>query len=596
MEMLNTILQQCIECNLCQEECAFLSKYGSPKEIAETYNPEDEKHQSMAFECSLCGLCAAVCPSGINPARMFLEIRQEAVRQGGGDFPEHAVIRDYESRGTSQHYTYYAFPKDCETVFFPGCTFPGTRPGRVIQVFEYLRKTIPDLGIVLDCCTKPSHDLGRANFFENMFDEMKSYLLTNGVRAVVVACPNCYEIFKEHGTPLKVTTVYEILATGNLPETNKVEAVVTIHDPCSVRFEEPIHGAVRDLADGMGLTVQELPHSKLKTLCCGEGGAVGFVSPELSKGWCLQRKEEGQGRMMLTYCAGCVNALKASTPAAHILDLVFEPEETLSGKVKVSRAPITYLNRLRLKRKFKKLVDPAVTRERTYTGEEKSSKDNFLLRLLLVMLIIGAISALRVTGATKYLEQETLRTWIQSYGMLGPAVYMLVYTVAPALFLPGLPITIVGGLLFGPVWGVVYTITSSTLGACLAFIISRYVSRSWVESKLKSPRWQKLDEEVQRHGWKVVAFTRLIPLFPFNLLNYAFGLTKIKFSHYAITTFICMLPACIAFIVFSSSLLEFLRGRFSLRFFFGLLLVIAVSSIPLLYQNHRRRKTHEIRL
>ena len=115
--------------------------------------------------------------------------------------------------------------------------------------------------------------------------------------------------------------------------------------------------------------------------------------------------------MMVTYCAGCVNALKSSTPTGHILDLVFEPEATLSGKAKVSQAPITYLNRLRLKSKFKKLINPAVTRERTYTGEEKGSKGSLFLRILILMLIIGAIAAVRVTGATQYLEQETLRNW-----------------------------------------------------------------------------------------------------------------------------------------------------------------------------------------
>jgi len=87
---------------------------------------------------------------------------------------------------------------------------------------------------------------------------------------------------------------------------------------------------------------------------------------------------------------------------------------------------------------------------------------------------------------------------------------------------------------------------------------------------------------VERHGWKAVAFTRLIPLFPFNLLNYAFGLTKVKFSHYAISSFICMLPACIAYIVFSSSLLEVLQGNLTPEFFVGVLLIAGVSSIPLL--------------
>ena len=167
---------------------------------------------------------------------------------------------------------------------------------------------------------------------------------------------------------------------------------------------------------------------------------------------------------------------------------------------------------------------------------------------------------------------------------------MLVYTVAPALFLPGLPLTIAGGILFGPFWGVVYTITSATAGACLAFLISRYIARDWIDKKLSSPRWRRLDKGVEQHGWKIVAFTRLIPIFPFNLLNYAFGLTKIKFLHYALTTFICMLPACIAFIVFSSSLLDLLKGKVSPAFVVGLGLVILVSLVPLFYNRYKAKK------
>ena len=125
---------------------------------------------------------------------------------------------------------------------------------------------------------------------------------------------------------------------------------------------------------------------------------------------------------------------------------------------------------------------------------------------------------------------------------------------------------------------------------CLAFLVARYVARDWVERKLRGPRWRRLDRGVEEHGWKVVAFTRLIPLFPFNLLNYAFGLTRIKFLHYAAATFIFMLPACIAFIVFAASLLDALRGRISISFIAGLGMVIMVSLIPLLYRRYKAKK------
>jgi uncharacterized membrane protein YdjX (TVP38/TMEM64 family)/Fe-S oxidoreductase len=589
-EQILIMSEKCIKCKLCQKECAFLRKYGKPKDIADAYDPHHKLYQGMPFECSLCQLCAAVCPVSINPTQMFLEMRRESVKSGKGDYPEHNVILQYEKRGTSKKYTFYSLPQGCDTIFFPGCALAGTRPDKVIKLFDHLRKYIPHLGIVLDCCTLPSHDLGRSDHFHLMFDEMKEYLLSNGIRRVIVACPSCYKVFKNYGDALTVKTVYELIMETSLPATAKVEGIVTIHDSCASRFEKPVHEAIRDLVSAKGLTIAEMPHSGMKTFCCGEGGSVGLISSHLAKNWGQLRKNEANSKRIVTYCAGCANFLGSLTPTSHVLDLLFEPEATMSGNVKVSKPPFTYLNRLSLKNHFKKTLHGTITRERTFTSGEEGKKSGLLKRGILLLLVIAAIFLIRFTGATHYLRQDKLSALIQGYGAMAPFIYMAVYTIAPALFLPGLPLTIVGGFLFGPFWGVVYTITSATAGACIAFLVSRYIARGWIENKLTSPRWRQLDEGVEKHGWKIVAFTRLIPLFPFNLLNYAFGLTKIKFLHYAVATFICMLPACIAFIVFSSSLLDLISGRVSPTFIIGLGLVILVSLIPIFYNRYKTKK------
>ncbi|MBU0910259.1 MAG: VTT domain-containing protein [Proteobacteria bacterium] len=584
--------EKCIECKLCRKECHFLQKYGSPKHIADTYDPASPKDRMMPFECSLCQLCAAVCPVKINPAAMFLEMRREAVSRGVQDFSDYGVIMNYEKRGASRRYSYYGLPENCETVLFPGCTLPGTRPDKVKALFDHLEQTIPSLGIVLDCCTKPSHDLGREKHFQDMFSEMKDYLLQHGVKNVLVACPNCYRVFKQYGEGLQVKTVYEHLVATSLPQTANIAGMVTVHDPCGTRNEEQIHAVIRRLATEKSLTIEEMKHHGVKTICCGEGGSVGCVNADFSKGWGVRRKGEAGGVRILTYCAGCANFLGGLNPTSHILDLLFEPEATLAGTVKISKAPWTYLNRLRLKSYFKKHINAAVSRERTFTGEEQS-RGAILKRLAILLALVAVIVAVRMSGATQYLEQEKLRALIAGYGVLAPVIYMLSYAVAPALFLPGLPLTIVGGILFGPFWGVVYTIISATVGASVAFLVSRYIGRDWIESKLRSPRWKKLDEMVENHGWKAVAFTRLIPLFPFNLLNYAFGLTRVKFLHYVLATFFCMLPACIAYIVFSSSLLNVLRGQITLEFLIGIALIIGVSLIPAAYKKIKARRAEK---
>ncbi len=587
---LNIISEKCINCELCRNECEFLRKYGKPKEIADLYDPSNKGLQGMPFECSLCQLCTAVCPVKINPAKMFLEMRRQTVAMGNGDYPEHAGILAYEKRGTSKRYSYYALPEGCDTILFPGCALTGTRPNKVMKLYKHLKQTNSSLGIVLDCCTKPSHDLGRTEYFSSMFGEMKSFLVDSGIRKVIVACPSCYQIFSRYGNGISVVTAYEFMSANGLPETGRINEDVTIHDSCSVRFVESIQLAVRDISKKKGLTISEMDHSEQKTLCCGKGSSVGFLAPNFAKRWRLLRKKEANGKRIITYCAGCSNFIGQLTPTSHILDILFDPEKTIGGNVKVSKAPFTYLNRLKLKKQLKNISNGAVTRERIFTTGNKNNKASIQKRILFLVTIIAAIFVVHITGTTSYLEQDTLRGLIQGYGTLSPLIYMLVYTLAPSLFLPGLPITIVGGILFGPFWGVVYTITSATMGACVAFLISRYVARDWIAGKLKSPRWRRLDQGVKQHGWKIVAFTRLIPLFPFNLLNYAFGLTNIKFMPYAIATFICMLPACIAFIVFSSSLQDIIKGKISSAFLIGSVLIIAVSLIPIFYNRYKSKK------
>lgn len=210
--------------------------------------------------------------------------------------------------------------------------------------------------------------------------------------------------------------------------------------------------------------------------------------------------------------------------------------------------------------------------------------------LLLLGLLVGAFLAARAGGLTEYFEQERLRALVASFGPWAPLLYVLLYALAPALLLPGLPLTLAGGVLFGPLWGVVYALGGATIGACVAFLISRYLARAWVEERLRDSRWRRLDEEVALRGWKVVAFTRLVPLFPFNLLNYALGITSVGFLPYALATLFGMLPACVAFVVFSSSLLDLIRGRISPALLWGALLLGAVSLLSLVLRRRASRR------
>ncbi len=379
LDTVRAVSSGCTECMACVKQCAFLNAHGTPKSIADAHGTEapgtDEAVKAAriardrAYECSLCGLCTAVCPEKIDPAAMFLNMRRGACEAGEADIPRYKTILGYEKKGNSALFSYYSLPEGCDTVFFPGCTLPGTRPGVTRQLFDHMRASLPTLGIVLDCCNKPSHDLGRQDHFDRMFGEMREWLSSQGVQRVLVACPNCHKVFKQYGGPITVETVYEFMDSHGLPDMPQVEGEVTIHDPCPLRNEPAIQKAVRAITSAKGLEVSEMRHKQGRTLCCGEGGSVGFRKPAFAQAWGQMRHDEAKGRKIITFCAGCANFLSRHVDVGHVLDLTFRPQDVMEGTVKLVKAPFTYLERLKLKKALKALP-AAVTRERTFSPEQ----------------------------------------------------------------------------------------------------------------------------------------------------------------------------------------------------------------------------------
>ncbi|MBM4295927.1 MAG: TVP38/TMEM64 family protein [Deltaproteobacteria bacterium] len=222
--------------------------------------------------------------------------------------------------------------------------------------------------------------------------------------------------------------------------------------------------------------------------------------------------------------------------------------------------------------------------------EPAARKTSNLRPLIFLGLLVAIVILVKVFNLQQHLEKERLRQAIAAYGAWGPFIYLIIWTLAPPLFLPGLPITLAGGILFGPFWGVVYTICGATAGATLAFLVARYLARDWVEARIAGTKIEALDQKVAEHGWKVVAFTRLIPIFPFFLLNYAFGLTRISLAAYVTASFIFMLPVTIVFVYFSSNILDVFQGRVSKEFLIGAVLVALVSLVPWIYKKYKAKK------
>jgi uncharacterized membrane protein YdjX (TVP38/TMEM64 family) len=144
---------------------------------------------------------------------------------------------------------------------------------------------------------------------------------------------------------------------------------------------------------------------------------------------------------------------------------------------------------------------------------------------------------------------NSLEEWVQAWGNWGPFLYGLIYVAAVVLLIPGSALSLTAGVLFGRLLGTIVVSLSSTSGAALAFLISRYLARERVAAYVRQrPRLQAIDQAVREGGWRIVALLRLSPVIPFNVQNYLYGITGIRFGPYVLTSWLTMLPGTVLYV------------------------------------------------
>lgn len=212
------------------------------------------------------------------------------------------------------------------------------------------------------------------------------------------------------------------------------------------------------------------------------------------------------------------------------------------------------------------------------------------------LALVALVAVARLTGLSEYVSLDgldRLRDWIGGFGVAAPIVFVAIYVVATVAFLPGTPLTLLAGLVFGPVFGTLWAVIGATIGATLAFLVGRYAARGLVERwTAKDERIRRLDEGVERQGWRMLLITRLVPVFPFNLQNYAYGLTRIGLGTYVLLTAVCIIPGAAVYTLAGGSLAT--AGQDPTRTFVYLgvaaVLFVAVSLIPGWIRKRNRRE------
>jgi uncharacterized membrane protein YdjX (TVP38/TMEM64 family) len=206
---------------------------------------------------------------------------------------------------------------------------------------------------------------------------------------------------------------------------------------------------------------------------------------------------------------------------------------------------------------------------------------------------VALLAALFLAGRELGGRIDAFTVWLEGLGVWAPVVFILGYAVATVAFAPGSLLTLAAGALFGLVRGTLYAWTGATLGACAAFLVARYGARGWVERKLEGkPRFQELDRSIGRDGGKIVALLRLAPVFPFVLLNYALGLTRVRFAHYAWACF-AMLPGTLLYVYYGYVGRQALAGGAAGRTVWDWVLLavglVAVAAVTVIITRKARR-------
>ncbi len=369
---------QC-ECMECVKSCEYLKHYGGyPKKyVREIYNNMSmlvraRTSNNFINSCALCGLCGEVCPTNLNMGQPIKETREKMVETSRMPASAHDfALRDMAfsngekfamaknapigGRGEALLRPYYdGDVKRSEYVFFPGCQLSGSSPDYVEKAYDFLRDTFYDVGLMLRCCGAPADWNGRKDLFAESQSEFRAEYGKLGKPKVILTCSSCYQVFQRHYPDVEILSFWDVYDQhGQFPQ-REFAAPVTIHDPCSTRYEGHIQDSIRSILTKMGGKIQELELSREKTECCSFGGTMWLANKPVAEK-VVQRRIHESPLDYVTYCAMCRNFFaKRGKRTTHIFDYIFgvtEADLALAPAVGFSQ---NHENRARLKEKLLK--------------------------------------------------------------------------------------------------------------------------------------------------------------------------------------------------------------------------------------------------
>ncbi len=238
-------------------------------------------------------------------------------------------------------------------VFYPGCQLTGIAPELVMKTYALLREHLPDVGLFLQCCGTPAQWAGQKELFRGGVQKILKGWNELGRPVFIPACSTCYSMFRTHLSEIPVLSLWEVLADITAPaQPPEIGPALAVHDSCTTRQEKRIHDSVRVLLRKLGYSIEELPHCREQTVCCGNRGLMAYTHPEAAAGITRLRMSES-ALDFVTYCITCQHVFNDHGKRAYyLLDLVFPGESGNPVARGALEAPQLLANRLSLKKKL----------------------------------------------------------------------------------------------------------------------------------------------------------------------------------------------------------------------------------------------------
>jgi glutamate synthase (NADPH/NADH) small chain len=412
---------QC-ECMECVKICEYLKHYGKyPKlYVREIYNnlsiiKRARTANRFINSCTLCGLCAEVCPTGLNMGIVNRETRQTMTATSKMPPSAHDfALRDI-AFSNSEKFALALTPRGsdaCSYAFFPGCQLAASSPEYIPQIFQSLQSAIPDVGLLLRCCGAPADWAGETDLFHQASTQLRAQWQTLGQPILILACSSCNQMIRQSLPEIETISLWEIYQQHQLypTEISLQDKSFVIHDPCTARHAEAWQEAARHILAQMGVPFHELALSRRLTSCCGYGGVAWLANPELV-GNIIRRRIAEDNADYLTYCAMCRDLFaNEGKPTLHLLDLIYGNDLARLARRKGPDYSQRHENRARVRRTMFKLLsgedDPKMeTFEKYAIILSPEMRAQIEARLILVEDIQKVIEHAETSGE-RFINQE----------------------------------------------------------------------------------------------------------------------------------------------------------------------------------------------